>query len=241
MGPVARRARTAPEGVDDVAVAVAGDDNRLRILRAAERLMADRGIDGVSLREINRTANQGNASALQYHFGDREGLLIAVLERHQVHTDPRRHEMLDAYEALGDGELRMLASALVVPLVEKLDDPDGGRAYLQVACEFYSRARTPADLGRHRDPRHSMARWHRLVAARLPEQEERRYPSRYPAVRLVLGEVARRAQDPPKRDDALFASTLTDVVAAVLEAPASPPTSELLHSRARRGRRTAGR
>jgi len=219
-----------------VAIAADSDDNRLRILRAAEQLMAERGIDGVSLREINRTANQGNASALHYHFGDRQGLLAAILERHQVTTDPRRHEMLDHYEEDGGDDLRVLAGALVVPLVEKLRDGDGGRAYLRVANEFYSRAQTLDDLGRHRDPRHSMPRWHRLVAARLPEQEQRRYPSRYPAVRLVLGEVARRAQDRPRRDDALFASTLTDVVAAVLDTPTSIETTELIGQHATRRR-----
>jgi len=214
-------------------MAVGGCDNRLQILRAAEQLMAERGIDGVSLREINRTANQGNASALHYHFGDREGLVTAVLDRHQAKTDPRRHQMLDDYEQAGDGDLRMLASALVVPLVEKLRDRDGGPAYLRVAHEFYARAQTLDDLGR-RDPRHSMPRWHRLVAARLPDQEERRYPSRYPAVRLTLGEIARRAQHRPRRDDALFASNLTDVVAAVLDTPESSETTQLLRQQTAR-------
>jgi AcrR family transcriptional regulator len=224
--------------VKDVAVSieVGGQENRLRILRAAEQLMADRGIDGVSLREVNRAAEQGNASAIQYYFGDRDGLLHAVLDRHQVHTDPRRHALLDDYEAAGTGDLRMLASALVIPLVERLKDPDGGRAYLQVAHEFYSRAQSLEDLGRHRDPRHSMPRWHRLVTARLPEQEERRYPSRYPAVRLVLGEIARRARGKPRRDDDLFSSILTDGVAVILDTPASTETTELLRQRAVRRR-----
>jgi AcrR family transcriptional regulator len=208
--------------VEDVTVAdaVPADDNRLRIVRAAERLMAAHGIDGVSLREINREARQGNASAIQYHFGGRDQLLLAVLDRHQAFTDPRRHALLDACEAAGEAvELRDLAAALVVPLVERLSDPDGGRDYVQVACEFYSRARSVADLGENHDPRSSMVRWHRLVADRLPEQEERLFPSRYPAVRLTIGEVARRAQDPPRTDDDAWAATLTDLVSALLAAP----------------------
>jgi AcrR family transcriptional regulator len=215
----------------------ASDDNRSRILRAAEQLMATRGIEGVSLREINRVAGQGNASAIQYHFGDREGLLIGVLERHQAQTDPHRHHLLDEYEAAGDGDVRALAAALVVPLVERLQDPDGGRDYLQIACEFYSRARSLDDLGRHRDPRHSMARWHRLVAERLPDQELRSIPPRFPAVRLVIGEVARRAQDRPKRSDALYAAELIDLVAALLDAPLSADTERLLRQRAEARRR----
>lgn len=199
-----------------VAQPIEVEDNRLRIVRAAERLMAARGIDGVSLREINREAGQGNASAIQYHFGGRDGLLHAVLDRHQAFTDPRRHQLLDEWEASPSPDVLGLARALVVPLVERLADPDGGREYLQVAAEFYSRARSLDDLGDHRDPDHSMVRWHRLVAETLPDQERQLFPSRYPAVRLTLGEVARRAQDPPRADDRAYADRLAALVASLL-------------------------
>ena len=201
-----------------MAVALDRDGNRLRILRAAERLMAADGIDGVSLREINRAAGQGNASAIQYHFGDRDGLVIAILERHQVASEPLRHALLDEY-TVGPGDLHVLARALVLPLVEHLADPDGGREYVQIAREFYTRARSPDDLGRHRDDRHSMARWNRLAATRLPQQEQRILPARRAAVRMVLGEVARRAHDPPASDDGVFADELVELVAALLAAP----------------------
>lgn len=216
------------------AASVVGADNPTQILRAAEALFAEHGIDGVSLREINRAAGQGNASAVQYHFGDREGLLMAVLARHQGDTDPRRHRLLDEYEAGGASDLRALAAALVIPLADKLTDPDGGRAYLRVACEFYTRARSLADLGKNRDPGHSMARWHRLVEARLPDQEDTLLPSRYPAVRLALAELARRAEERPRRDYRLFTSYLTDLVTAVLATTASKETAELLAERERR-------
>ena len=43
-------------------------ETRDQIIRAAEELFAARGIDGVSLREINRAAGQSNTGAVQYHF-----------------------------------------------------------------------------------------------------------------------------------------------------------------------------
>lgn len=218
---------TGEEAAGDAAASVVGpspsspgDENRLRILRAAERLMAAHGIDGVSLREINREAGQKNASAIQYHFGNKQQLLVAVLARHQAITGPRRTELLDAWEhADRADDLRGLAEALVLPFVERLADPDGGRDYVQVASEFYSRARSVEDLGDNADPNGSMARWHRLVVEALPGSEGR-YPSRYPAVRLVIGETARRAQDPPRGDDEAFAARLTELAEALLRAPA---------------------
>ena len=61
------------------------------LIAAAERLFAARGIDGVSLREINREAQQRNTTSLQYHFGDREGLLRAIMAKHGKQVARRAH------------------------------------------------------------------------------------------------------------------------------------------------------
>ncbi|OUC91064.1 TetR family transcriptional regulator [Streptosporangium minutum] len=71
---------------------------RERLIAAAEELFSTRGIGAVSLNEIVRASGARNATALQYHFGDRTGLLRAVLDKHGRDVDERRHAMLDAYE-----------------------------------------------------------------------------------------------------------------------------------------------
>ncbi|HEY9563426.1 MAG TPA: helix-turn-helix domain-containing protein, partial [Nocardioides sp.] len=58
-----------------------GPDARTRILDAAGALIAERGLEGVSLREITREAGQKNTTAVQYHFGDREGMLRALIDQ----------------------------------------------------------------------------------------------------------------------------------------------------------------
>ena len=50
----------------------------MSLIETAERLFAEKGIDNVSLREINRAAGQKNVAALHYHFGTRESLLEAI-------------------------------------------------------------------------------------------------------------------------------------------------------------------
>ncbi|NCW39962.1 MAG: TetR/AcrR family transcriptional regulator, partial [Betaproteobacteria bacterium] len=47
-----------------------------RILLAAEQLFSERGVDGVSLREITSTSGV-NSAAAHYHFGSK----LAVLEQ----------------------------------------------------------------------------------------------------------------------------------------------------------------
>lgn len=77
----------------------AGRETRERLIETAERLFATEGVYGVSLREIVRASGARNVTALQYHFGDRHGLLRAVLERHRAEVESARHALLDAYEA----------------------------------------------------------------------------------------------------------------------------------------------
>lgn len=51
---------------------------RERLLREAARLFAERGVDGVSTREICAAAGV-NPGAIHYHFGDKDGLYAEVL------------------------------------------------------------------------------------------------------------------------------------------------------------------
>ena len=91
-------------------------ETRELLLDAAERLMAEHGADGVSMREISLGAGQGNNSAATYHFGSREGIIEAVLDRRMRPIDERRAKMI---AALGvDPGLEELVRAVVVPLAE---------------------------------------------------------------------------------------------------------------------------
>jgi AcrR family transcriptional regulator len=66
-----------------------------RILREAGRLFARRGLWQPTVREITAAAGQRNVSALNYHFGSRDGLLAAILEHHGVPTDDARRVRLE--------------------------------------------------------------------------------------------------------------------------------------------------
>jgi AcrR family transcriptional regulator len=112
---------TQPAGVGTAG----GRATREKILLAAERLFAQRGIEAVSLREILEEAGQRNKSAAQYHFGGKDGLVTAVTS-YRIHSiNQRRMVRLDEIEAAGQqGDVRSLAEALVYPLAEILDERD---------------------------------------------------------------------------------------------------------------------
>jgi len=91
----------------------------------AERLFAEHGIAGVSLRDVSAAAGQRNHSAAQYHFGDRHGLVVAVYEARMTLVDERRRELLARMDATGRGDdLAALVEATLVPLLEVVAETD---------------------------------------------------------------------------------------------------------------------
>jgi AcrR family transcriptional regulator len=212
-------------------VGTAGRETRERLIETAERLFAAEGVNGVSLREIVRASGARNVTALQYHFGDRRGLLRAVLDRHHRDVESARHALLDAYEAGERGDVRELSAALVRPLATKLARP-GGRAYLQILGELVNRPEPVIGRASVSDPGDSTFRW-RALTAPLLEEDAARLHRRFVALRFTMIELARRAQSGPHADDRLFTSHLIDLVASILLAPLSPQTRSLAAERDR--------
>lgn len=204
---------------------------RRALIAAGERLFAERGIDNVSLREISRASGARNAVALQHHFGDRNGLLQAILDKHEARVDARRMPLLDEVAALPEEDerrVRALAAALVLPEAAALDDADGGPEYRQITAEVLTRERRPrrrADGAGGAGP--SMERWRALVAPLLPPDAAATH-RRFGAVLYVTITLARRAKlrDRPEspREAAMLTSSMVDVVEGMLRTPVSAAT-----------------
>ena len=137
-GPgIVQRARAAARLVAPPMTGAAG--TRDKLLDAAARLFAERGIDNVSIAEIVRRAGQRNSSALHYHFGSRDAVLVALLERHIPDIRRRRLELLDGARAGPDDDTRAAAEAIVRPITEFAQLGWRERAYLQYGSELGQR------------------------------------------------------------------------------------------------------
>lgn len=197
-----------------------------RLILAAEKLFAAHGIDGPSLREITRVAGQRNTAALQYHFGTREHLLQAILDKTEPRVVARRNAMLQAKRPT----LRSLVEALVVPFSELLDDGRGGPEYLQILHEIYSRPKRFDSFLRVDVVDPSLIDWSHRVHERVPYRAQGTpLHRRYAAVRFVLSELANRARE-KHINHGLFASNLADMTQGLLSAPVSRSTSRLIDS-----------
>jgi AcrR family transcriptional regulator len=76
---------------------MASEDTRERLLNAAEQLFAEHGISGTTLRALTKAAKV-NLAAVHYHFGSKEGLLDAVVERRATTMNQERLRELDELE-----------------------------------------------------------------------------------------------------------------------------------------------
>lgn len=110
---------------------------RERLLSAAKQLFLEKGADQVSLRAVNATAGL-NSGAVHYHFGSREGLVSALLERELRPLWVDRMRSLSSGEASEKTGVRDLVSALVEPFAELVRTRDG-----RVLCHLLARTALP--------------------------------------------------------------------------------------------------
>ena len=85
---------------------------RASLLESAEALFAERGVDGVSLREIGAAIGAANTNVVAYHFGSKDALVEAILEHRLPGLEARRTALLEtagrrlSAEALVDAMFR---------------------------------------------------------------------------------------------------------------------------------------
>lgn len=109
---------------------------RERLIRAGENRFARDGVAGARLRDVVREAGQGNDAAVNYHFGSREGLLRAIVDKHMAVMETDRSRTL---AGLADESLKGVVQIIVLPTAELLKTPEG-RDFLRITEQLASLA-----------------------------------------------------------------------------------------------------
>ena len=115
------------------------------LLDAAAALMDERGVDNVSMHDIAAASGHRNRSAVQYHFGSRDGVIRAVIDHTMDPINAERNAVLDHLETTGAALTpRVVIEVAVGPLARQVRTPEG-RRYLRLCAQLINHPRFMTD------------------------------------------------------------------------------------------------
>jgi AcrR family transcriptional regulator len=216
--------------INEPAMPVNKEIAREKLILAGERLVAQKGVEGLSLRQVNIEAKQKNTSAALYHFGTRENLLLAIFDYRMEHVDERRHALLEA----NSSSVRALVHAWVLPDIEEISNAEGGSYHAQFLAVVCNRPDFNVNELWQRPHAGSYKRLADRLRELLPELSAQVFSLRFGMAMLqaiyTMAERERTLESKPKRKNLsteVFVSHLTDVMEAIFTAPVSPETRAL--------------
>jgi AcrR family transcriptional regulator len=207
-----------------------GAATREKLLDAATRAFAEQGIANASLLEITKQAEQRNRGSLHYYFGSRDGVVVAILDRHVGFLARREAELLAQARALPG--LAPVVEAVVRPATELAESGWRGRCCLLIIAQLAEE--DPRDLSP--DIAAALARTggqavYDTLAERMPPLPEALVIERFALVtEFIVRAVAdrarllgRRRKGRPQLAREEFIANLTAMVAAALVVDGSDP------------------
>jgi len=207
--------------------AVVATNTALQLLLAAERLFAQHGIDGVSLRQVAAEAGSSNNSAVRYHFGTKQDLLAAIFTYRLDELMRRRTQLA---ERADPADLRARVEAHLLPLVELAEAPDSHYVGFVEQLQRSGAIDVFVAQGAVRHSRHEFLNDMRRLLTTIPEPAR---SLRIEHVQDICVHLAAERERAVTRNDntlplALYVSTAVDGVTGFLAAPTSPETTQLL-------------
>ena len=118
---------------------------RREILDAALRIFATNRISAVSMREIRLAAKQRNGGALQYHFGDMDGLLRALIERELPLLTDRRKALLAIADRAGPDDLWSVAAVWALPYAQLATGSERERYVVRFLSQLHDDTSLPLE------------------------------------------------------------------------------------------------
>lgn len=208
------------------------ESSRDQLLDTAEGLFLEQGLAAVSLRAIARHAGQRNPSALQYHFGGRQGLINAILHRRMTQLDERRVSHVERLQAAKSPSARDCLAAIVGSAVALCADDERFRKVIGLlGKELLGSGDYLSPIQRSQSQPNLRQLQQLLVAslAELPAPILRlRFENAQGAAFLAISRRAQSKAGFRGVKAALFVNNLVDQVAAMLSAPVSESTQAAL-------------
>ena len=111
-------------------------NTKAALIRAAERLFAEKGLGTVSVKDITIAAGARNPSAVHYHFGNIEVLIREVFaNRYEAIEQARLKRLAEIEKSAKPWSLETYLEAAIGPLFEGCLDEDG-RLYARFCIQL---------------------------------------------------------------------------------------------------------
>jgi AcrR family transcriptional regulator len=210
-------------------VSSVGPSTKEIVVLTAERLFAVHGVNGVSLRQISAEAGMANHSVVQYHFGNKSGLIDAILVNRLTYLAHRRALLFARPRA---DDLRSVAEAYLLPVMELTEQSDC--YYLIFLEQLHQRGRLERPFerlpARHKESRRSYLKRMNPLLGHVPSKL--RLLRIDQASALCLHACADRQRSLHAGEEVtsfdLHVSQVLDGIEAFLSAPPSEGTLEAL-------------
>jgi AcrR family transcriptional regulator len=197
------------------------DTTRAALIEKAEKMFAESGIEGVSLRQIGAAIGSGNPNVVAYHFGSKEALLKEIFLHRLPEFEGRRAELLAIAERSGKGhDMKTLVHALYQPFFEQ-KNADGRHSYVAFIASI-----SRANWGWVRHPigdafpvaNEIVARIRAAMPEKARDYHKERSRAAFSIISSVLQFCDQNYADDPDRAKQVFTDALRQTAAA-MEAP----------------------
>ncbi|WP_290685858.1 MULTISPECIES: TetR/AcrR family transcriptional regulator [unclassified Haematobacter] len=209
-----------------------GERTRLRLKKTALRLFAQRGLENVSIRDIQTAAGQKNNGSISYYFSSRDALIRELVADIARILDEDNNRRLDALEARGGPcDVRQVAEILL-PVMHRRDL---GKSEAQYQLQFFTSVLITrrdlmfeATVGADRATRRCFAHIRRL-APQMPHEVLRQRLQLMLLYALSAGASMEAGRDDNRNwkglwDQKSAEPNLADTMAGMIVAPVSPET-----------------
>ena len=208
------------------------------LMEAAEKLVAQKGLAGISIKDIVREAGQKNESALQYHFKNLKGLIRAINKKRSLQIHEKRAELLEELMSQdGSPDVTDLCRLMVMPsFLLGQEDPKFRKYIAGFSHEVALAPNSAFDLvKRAGGGGESGQKMGQLLRSALPHLDDEAFVSRMEqASRLCAVSMAHQANQTSAfqgKSADLFVSNLIDALMGLLSAPESEQTKKLRRKR----------
>jgi AcrR family transcriptional regulator len=213
---------------------------REALIEAAETMIGEAGVEGVSLRQIGAAVGSLNKTVVTYHFGSKDALIEAIYRHRLPLLDERRGVLRARIEQAGLlDNVEALLWVMWQPLFEQVNEA-GMHSYARFLGSVF-RAGLARSRGRISSDFAATAELSERVRNLLPSDAECIREMRWAVARNMVLDclllIDQRPTSSPGEAQHLFDDTITMATAALL-APAHPASRSVLSKG--RSRRLSG-